>query len=120
MPELNVPLNLQVMAAIEAEPRRWNQNLVVGMRKCGTTYCYAGWALKLSGDALDSQYANYWETRAREVLGLTTEQGDRIFYYMGSDYKHPTFNELVDRVMDVTGIDYRAWREQQHATTQQG
>lgn len=116
MPELNVPLNLGVLAAIEAEPRCWNQDLVIGMRGCSTTYCYAGWALKLSGNDLD---LNRWESRAREVLGFTMEQSDRIFYYMGSDHKHPTFNEMVDRVMDVTGIDYRAWREQQHATTQQ-
>jgi hypothetical protein len=119
MPELNVPLNLQVMAAIEAEPRRWNQDLVIGVRGCNTTYCYAGWALKLSGVDLDSYQSYHWSGEARELLGFTIEQADRIFYYMGSDYKHPTFNEMVGHVLDVTGIDYRAWREQQHATTQQ-
>lgn len=46
----NAELAYRVLDQIDAEPERWNQNAwVIG---CGTSYCFAGWALTLTGHTL--------------------------------------------------------------------
>jgi len=56
----------------------WHQE-----KSCGTTHCIAGWAQVLSGrkQDYDGAYAD-----GQEVLGLTEEQAERLFYITSGAY----------------------------------
>lgn len=131
-----VHLHQQVMKQIEAEPERWNQGSYVSTRKmnevgleaarllalevvdlneCGTTACYAGWALHLLGYKVnlfnqvfneDGERDGGVFDKAAEVLGLTTDQADEIFHYTAVQGKDVTVQQLKARVSRVTGVNF--------------
>jgi hypothetical protein len=131
-----VDLHQQVMKQIEAEPERWNQGSYVSTRKmnevgldsarllalevvdlneCGTTACYAGWALHLTGFKVnlfnqvfneDGERDGGVFDKAAEVLGLDHGQADEIFHYTSVRGKEVTVRQLKARVSRVTGIDF--------------
>lgn len=97
-----------VLGKIKADPEHYDQGMWARKDACGTTYCFAGWAIELygkdqyewafgyrsvTGKVRDPQLADWaWgvidrETGAyreapdvaRELLGLTRGQADRIF-----------------------------------------
>jgi hypothetical protein len=45
----NVELLRQTLAHIEANPDEWDQRDWRRETSCGTAYCFAGWAVKLTG-----------------------------------------------------------------------
>lgn len=50
----NTELARRVLAAIDAEPRRWDQSVYCRKDEaCGTAMCFAGWTVALSGIPLD-------------------------------------------------------------------
>lgn len=98
----NVDLLKRTLAYIEANERAWDQT--VWRRKdpvCGTAMCFAGWAVTLAGDQWASEAVEATEIRgdddsflvkigddrvqevddrAAELLGLTYEQVDLLFF----------------------------------------
>lgn len=85
MPEMNVKLLDDTLAYIEAHPEEHDQSTWV----CDTTMCFAGHALALSGVKvevdpdrhilLDGKRAGM-ESSAREALGLTYGEAERLFF----------------------------------------
>lgn len=92
--KMNVRLLRRIQKHILAEPLRYNQNITIEkgkpgqsyredtnfkqgtLPKCGTTACIGGWALSLSFGA---RVFNF--TRARRVLGISTEEAEKLFSY---------------------------------------
>jgi hypothetical protein len=97
MSKLNTTLLRQTLNYIKEHPQEWNQK----EWRCGTTYCFAGTAVKLDGGEFVSEdsprvYARPEEfnparwaycgfptieiySRAVNILGLTDEQADNLF-----------------------------------------
>lgn len=109
----------QVVAAIEASPQQFDMRLFIN--ECGTTFCFAGWALKLAGEDMDYWRSEYWknsqetrtppdsvtrmERKAAEWLGLTTEQAVSLFYFAGVG---DDVEALKDYIEQETGISFDA------------
>ncbi len=123
----NEPLIRQVLAYIDANRDRWDQDKYLDIGECGMVGCFAGWALMIStfGDRLDAALAEdpahvmrevrYTTSRVNLVgtLGLLPEQFDAIYDFVTVDdptlpaLRHPTFEELCARIEHVTGIRYQ-------------
>lgn len=107
MTEINAPLLWKVYDHIKNHPKEWDQNnwisrwdALYGSRpatlsgKCGTTACFAGWTVQLSGHNIiwgDPAHgyssecdAGLIEDVARRELGLNDRQATRLFYSLGS------------------------------------
>lgn len=104
----NVDLLRQTMDEILAHPEQHNQSRWAIQTDCGTAYCFAGWACKLSG--LEADFANSnsypWEAaagishllsdgtviahEAARLLGLNEETADTLFAACNTtaDLKH--------------------------------
>jgi hypothetical protein len=103
---INVDLLKRTLAYIEAHPDEWDQSMWATTGVCGTTFCFAGTAVHLSGgrpyfdnlysdDATDAyfvvpgsvpeatgrpgEYENKYSTVARKLLGLDIDQGTELF-----------------------------------------
>lgn len=95
---VNEALIRKTMEYIENNPEEWNQDTVELYRPgCGTTRCFAGTALWLSGIKYEEES---WYEQSIDVLGLDRERADRIF----SDYTD-NFALFKTRVQLVTGVD---------------
>lgn len=100
-----------VMAMIERNLERWNQNVFAGSEHPNTTHCLAGWTLKLAGvDVYEVlQTEGRWAVfaKAQALLGLTERQAARIFLYFEDSRtgEHPTWYRFKQRVISVTGIE---------------
>lgn len=108
---MNEKLIREVVAKIRAEVAAgtggWDQRLWIGGGNggCGTTACFAGWALRLSGygtdyvtrpgGLLDGEDWDEWffigeggtpvysaDAVAGELLGLDVDDAEEIFYFM--------------------------------------
>lgn len=53
--------------------------LVEAAHGCGTVACIAGWACAVFGETFDPRF-----DRARDILGLTAEQGEQLFFADGA------------------------------------
>lgn len=107
---------LEVLAFIDMHPDRWDQTHYA----CGTLGCIAGWTVALDREIDIALLPNLLAadvTRipdlAAELLGLTGRQARFIFGFIGvhdplTGFRHPSFDDLVDRVRVVTGVDYHA------------
>lgn len=106
----------ETLGAIERDPDRWSQASFAS--SCGTTMCFAGWALHLSGYTADQGFfydqrgrlVNDVEDAAREVLGFDDEQAHMVFFYFPENHtddqsKGNLFSMLRDRVLAVTKED---------------
>ncbi len=95
MQELNIPLLRKTMEYIEANPLEWDQSSWASNTPCGTTMCFAGTAAFLAGadlmldlpgvsgsEACKTPEGDFLaiDEYARQQLGLTASQADRIFY----------------------------------------
>lgn len=68
----NAELAYKVLDHIDAHPDSWDQSSWV----CGTTACFAGWAVRLSGATIDGQGGSDGEVvdGPPELVGLTVEE----------------------------------------------
>ena len=87
---MNIELLEKIAEVIVQKPEEFDMNYFDGFRmpngtvsgfsdgqKCGTTHCIGGWAAALCPDERDKEYA--------DILGLTEEESDRLFYVDGLD-----------------------------------
>jgi len=61
---------------IEAHPETWDQNHFEARSECGTTYCVAGWALRLSHQQIPATGAS---RDAAPLLGITSDLAETVF-----------------------------------------
>lgn len=133
-----VELHKQVMKQIEFEPERWHQRTFVyspiminglsfdertallhapvDLNECGTTACYAGWAISLQGFRIDLMNLVYDQEGMRvgtasavamDLLGLNALQVDDIFHYtINDDGSQVSVEDIKARVTQVTGIEF--------------
>lgn len=86
----NVALLNQVMDFIEENPKQhdqgviWSQNRmpkplawVLGRQECGSTGCFAGWAVHFSNPGKERRYGSLID--AMFLLGLTPQEADWMF-----------------------------------------
>ncbi len=91
-------LAAEVLKAIAADPEKHKQSDWGTKTACGTTMCVAGWTTWLTGEAgfrqsylPEEQFLNvidtdsFVEERAKELLGLSDDDAERLFYYMNND-----------------------------------
>lgn len=101
---MNVELLTRVKEAILAAPQLldmsdWNHPI-----NCGTAHCIAGWACALDGWEMQSPINSCMITKpdnrnsdteqvARDLLCLSSEQSDKLFYASRwlLDHKHPYY-----------------------------
>lgn len=121
---VNATLVRAVMENIAANPNTWHQNHLVDESDCGTTYCFAGHTLLLSGKIVDESCLwTYASEEAADLLGLSEAQAEKIFMYFpetqieeeleikGEFMDDPgehfgrRFELMCKRVGDVTGVD---------------
>lgn len=82
--DLNVPLLMQTLLAIHAQPELWHQGTFFGRTtECGTTRCFAGWTLTLSG--YDHRYSGSYAHGAQGLLGLTDDEREHLFFHLQTD-----------------------------------
>jgi hypothetical protein len=123
----NEPLIRQVMAFIDTNRDRWDQDRYLDVGDCGMVGCFAGWALLITeyGERLPLALADDPREIMREVrqassrasivvrLGLDPDQFNAIYDFVvvhdeqDGELRHPTFEELVDLVARVTGVRYQ-------------
>lgn len=114
---MNKPLIMDTLKLIEENPGRWDQDAFSDKTDCGTTMCFGGWALALSGYTLDEQahfhtphgHRMSWlrvEDTAQDLLGLSDDQVESIFYFFPDSEldKAEQFKQFKDHVLAVTGI----------------
>lgn len=94
---INVELLNKVKRHILENPRRLNMNYVIARKgekevqlhpsnfsrrwpSCGTVGCIAGWTVLLK-DGMD--FAGDAQSRAQELLGITSSQANELFYPEG-------------------------------------
>lgn len=115
---------------IIADPDSWNMNRWATKSPCGSTLCAGGITVMQAG----YEFVRYSYTEdlpsntlatsmcafpgstkvegieyiAKRLLGLSYPQIDRIFYYKETDKgKHPTVQQFVQRVADLTGLEFK-------------
>lgn len=118
----NTELLKRTLNHIEAHPEEWDQEYWARRTLCGTSYCFAGTAVVLSGlplawrdvDADDygvdadelahnvideGEVGDSIATAARDLLELTADQADRLFYPGNS------IEKLRDLVAELTAAE---------------
>ena len=124
---VNSELVLKTLDTVKENLDRWDQESFVDNAGCGTTHCFGGWALVNSGYGVTKGggftlpnspdiilYGRSIEEAAREVLGLTQEQAEEVFFWFPSErtidpfMKDSTpqgdFKAFRAHVLEVTGI----------------
>lgn len=91
---LNVELMERTMTYIRDHPEEWDQKTFVSA--CGTTHCFAGTALRLSGETVLYGDGLVSGKQAELLLGLTSGQACEVFYNFTADV-----DELALVVKDV-------------------
>jgi hypothetical protein len=102
-------------------PDGWNQEFWGEQRECGTAYCMAGWTCVLEGhqmkwkvvDAYESPFKEATQlvtgedidTKAAEILGLSEDYADRLFYCTDNASALRELENLIDSLEGNT-----AWR----------
>lgn len=111
--KINVRLLRRIQRAIMAEPKRLDMGdwLVRGQQRiqqnglkepdCGTVGCIAGWAAVLdkTSDPKKFEDAEVSWMRADQILGLTHEQGNALFY---TDEWPEKFFDKLDALKEQT------------------
>lgn len=78
IPRVDVPLFLKTLDAMEQNIERVNMRDYEGKSDCGTTHCFAGWVNVLTGSS--NEFSSIARTKARESLGLTSDEGYDLFF----------------------------------------
>lgn len=121
----NDDLIIDVLVQLERDPATWNQGKWAMRTECGTSYCFAGWALVPSDVELAwQQVENGWDEALRTVtgsdvnvaasklLGLDGEQAYGLFhpandlrtlYYRAAQAMGVEPEVLKDKVQDRLG-----------------
>lgn len=73
----NATLAYRVLDHIDAHPEQWDQSVYLGEGDCGTTACFAGWALLLSGVEMDRNWDVLADTLTPELAEGVHELLDR-------------------------------------------
>ncbi len=121
----------EVLGFIELHQERWNQTWFIDIGECGTVGCFMGWAALLHAreefdlDVIDKDPIGYLrgaenlimnKLEVRRFLGLTVGQFSAIYHFLevadpdpATAYRlrRPTFDELCERVAEVTGVVFR-------------
>ena len=102
-----------VIGAIEAHPEQHNQSMWAQQNECGTTMCFAGWAVTLAGAKLeffdiapdikraydcvlpDGQVRNISDYAAK-LLGINETQREALFHNMNNN-----LDVIKDIVKDI-------------------
>lgn len=110
----NAELAYRVIDHIDANPEQWNQQAWVS--DCGAAYCFAGWALTLTGhelklvrradgpsrmdlDDIMGVYADHVQSAAAAELGLAGFSGRNDAEMLFSpDNSRETLGELVTEI----------------------
>lgn len=70
----NAELAYKILDQIDAHPKRWVQNDWMTNTECGTAYCFAGWAVVLSGGTLEHRgYDVYVASGPEEIVEARVE-----------------------------------------------
>lgn len=84
MPTYNSKLGDEILEQIHANPKLWVQHTWRYRTTCGTAYCFAGWAAKLTGntDHRDNLLPGLfgWFTVGKTELGLTESRASVMFH----------------------------------------
>lgn len=102
--ERNVELLEKTMQHIKDHPEMHDQSLWVN--SCGTTACFAGWALMFNGltakEVSAREAADSVQGDAADALGLTTQESDVLFHSLNT-------RENLERMVKalVNGEDIR-------------
>jgi len=75
---VNKELLRRTMDAVPANPELHNQKLWATQTDCGTAYCFAGWACKLSGFEADFEFLE--PNKAGVIDAARLVGGDQIDY----------------------------------------
>lgn len=71
----NAELAYKILDQIDAHPEQWVQNHWMTTTECGTAYCFAGWAVNLSGGTLQEDVYNVIVASGPpEIDGLLVER----------------------------------------------
>jgi hypothetical protein len=81
-------------------------NQEADVTQCGTTMCYAGWAVHLSGFTMTNGYTvketgDFVGNLAKQLLGLTDRQADDLFDATAAS-RPKDMKRLVTRVTGIT------------------
>ena len=109
----NDELFVKVLAQIEREPQRWDQSdfgMHLDPTDCGTAFCFAGWAVHLSGRSR-AEWAEHVNLDS-EVLGLRPTEASRLFFC------HNNLNDLYRVSAAFMGIDEQVLRDKVAAELQ--
>lgn len=129
---LNEALVRATVAHLRDTNTLWAQDQFGMSSECGTSACFGGWAMILSGQYKVRGFEDWTDLKGREidgtalhgcarnVLGLTEDQAQEIFYFFpydqmdseGFDYENTPESEwreralelMVARVAEVTGV----------------
>jgi hypothetical protein len=100
MTELNTKLIREIVDAVEADPKSWDQQSWVkkGPDVCNTRFCFAGWAFHLSGYLDEKGRPNY------DAISHAVEEGHNLDI---EDFVNNTDSFPWTSVgADLLGIDY--------------
>lgn len=61
----NAELAYRVLDQIDAHPEAWDQTTW----QCGTSACFAGWAVRLSGGVMENVHGRTWDVIVADGLG---------------------------------------------------
>lgn len=79
----NAQLAYRVLDVIDADPKAWDQNFWV--KDCGTTFCFAGWALVLTGHSLKPADEGQWLDGYQVAGGEVRDRAARELGIYGDD-----------------------------------
>ena len=114
---VNESLLLDVLRFLEQNPQRWCQHVYLAVRHGVRIGCVGGWAVVLSGVAEqpgELVSSGSMHHRAQVALGLSNGQASKLFGFVSvvdaesGLPRHPTFAELVGKVAEVTGVNYKS------------
>lgn len=113
MPTKNVDLMLRVREQITTHPETHNQNQWARRGSCGTTHCIGGWAVAFSRSSDMEWYSlgdlnsdleacitvagQYIPDAARDALGLTEKEAERLFYDCSNTEALQILDEYIEQ-----------------------
>lgn len=104
---INATAIRRVVAAIEAQPTRWDQGRYLGSGTAGSVLCFAGWTCFLAGYNVeqmlqaDPRCGRIVLRTARTLLGLSPSQAGALF----SD-RALTLTQFKTVITAVTGVTF--------------
>lgn len=104
MSKPNVELLRRTLDYIKTHPNEWDQDRWVTKTDCGTSYCFAGWALALSGLTI---HAEQFDEPAVEVGPLNKALPEEYRYSPGP-WPHISVRHAAERLLGLSESYLRA------------